>query len=364
VPGETNTVDNTFVDGWVVVTSHGWELDFTVPTNHPIVDFAVYSGSLCAAADNKLYVKEGIIWSTIDAPTFVTSLEPYGGKLVVGGQGRLYCFDGTSFNMVFSVPTYIKVLGVYNNTLYAGTFLDKPPALYYCNGSPDNPSNWHVDNGFSTILNFSGPFGSIDSFAVYDNAMFVSSGGTVYSYNGTEWSIVKTYDDVYAFCDMAVYDDKLCLATRDQAWRKPYYQGYSGFSGRVIEFDGNNWTTVFDHDYWIFSLETYNGKLYVGTANRIYTYNGTDWSTSFNAVDGAYYALSFTTFDGKIYVGMGNGYILADPEPETVTSGTPVVPEYPSLLFLPLFIATTFLAVILYRRKRLANAQTSLPRSP
>jgi hypothetical protein len=54
VPGETNTVDNTFVDGWVVVTSHGWELDFTVPTNHPIVDFAVYNGSLYAAADNKL----------------------------------------------------------------------------------------------------------------------------------------------------------------------------------------------------------------------------------------------------------------------------------------------------------------------
>jgi len=355
VPGETNTVDNTFVDGWVVVTSHGWELDFAASTRHPIVDFAVYIGSLYAAADNKLYVKDGSSWNVVDAPTFVTSLEPYGGKLVVGGQGGLYCFDGTSFNMVFSVPTYIKVLGVYNNTLYAGTFLDKPPALYYCNGSPDNPSNWHADNGFSTILNFSGPFGSIDSFAVYDNAMFVSSGGTVYSYNGTEWSIAASYDDVYAFVDMQVYNGRLYLATRDQGWRKPMYLGGSGFSGRVIEFDGTSWTTVFDHDYWIFSLETYDNKLFVGTANKIYTYDGTNWNTSFSTGEGAYYAVSLITFNDKIYVGMGNGYIFADPVPETVTSPelppTATVPEFQSATSLLFLMVSSLIAIVFSRRR-------------
>lgn len=184
--------------------------------------------------------------------------------------------------------------------------------------------------------------------------MYISSGGTVYSFNGTHWSIAGTYDDVNAYLDMKIYNGKLYLATRDQAWRKPYYQGYSGFSGRVIEFDGNNWTTVFDYDYWIYSLGTYDGKLYVGTANKIYTYNGTDWNLSFNAVEGAYYAISFITSNDKIYVGMGNGYIFVDPFPETIQSETVVVPEFPSTTIFPLLVLATLAAILIKRKKRLS----------
>jgi hypothetical protein len=334
----------------------GWKLDFMAPSRHPIVDFAIYNGSLYAAADNKLYVKEGSSWNVIDAPTFVTSLEPYGDKLVVGGQGGLYCYDGTPFNLIFSVPTYIKVLGVYDNRLYAGTMLDNPPRLYYCNGSVDNPSDWYVDTDFSAILGFSGAFGSIDSFSVYDNVMYLSSAGKLYSFNGTDWSIAASYDDVYAFLDMQVYNGKLYLATRDQGWRKPMYLGGSGFSGRVIEFDGASWTTVLDHDYWIYSLGVYDDKLYAGTANKILTYNGTSWEASFNATEGAYYAISMITYDGKIYVGMGNGYIFADPAPLKAEHETIVVPEFSSFLVLPLFMLVTLLAVIVYRRKHSVKA--------
>jgi len=549
----------------------GWILDFAGPTNHPIVDFAVYNGSLYAATDNKLYVKEGSSWSTIDAPTFVASLEPYGGKLVAGGKGGLYCYDGTSFSLVFSVPTYIKVLGAYNNTLYAGTMLDSPPKLYYCNGSADNPSDWHIDTGFSDILNFTGPFGSIDSFAVFNSSignpvgfwrfdensgttaydssgnandgvvngaawtpgisgsaldfnglsnvvrvenspslqfsdsvtvsawvkvagstgryqvicakwygdggdtthlsfvleirppdettpdgrtpwfrvrtsssdqaaisntpiaygewvhiagtydgttvriyingtltgstllsgpinvgnqpvmvgahawngdgnwfngtidevrvynysrtaekiwndyvgnMYVTSGGTIYCFNGIAWSAVKTYDDVMAFSDTQVHNSKLCVATRDQGWRKPMYQGGTGFSGRVIEYDGENWTTVLDHDYWVYSLEVYDDKLYAGTANKILTYNGTDWETSFNATEGAYYAIAMINYEGKIYAGMGNGYIFADPAPIKANPETVVIPEFSSTAILAVFMAFTMLAVALTRKNR------------
>jgi len=552
----------------------GWKLDFTAPTNHPIVDFAVYNGSLYAAADNKLYTYDGSSWNVLDAPAFVTSLEPYGGKLVVGGQGGLYCFDGTSFNMVFSVPTYIKVLGAYNSTLYAGTMLGNPPILYYCNGSVDNPADWHIDTGFSGILNFSGSFGSIDSFCVYDSisdvgnpvgywkfdegsgmvandssgngndgiivnatytddvpfhyssnfalefsgplgplvpaysyvtipdslslrptsgftieawtkayrpegrtivakeygpgpydsyvlwyewdgilrfsfessgypveaqipainewhhvagtwdgaimrlyidgieiankafsgsirydsnpvligaddndgddipdevwngliddvrmynyartpaqiwndhlgrVVYVTSGGVVYCYDGTDWSIVVSYDDVSAFLAMKAYDGKLYLATRDQSWRKPLYQGGTGFSGRVIEYDGENWTTVLDRDYWVYSLEEYDGKLYAGTANKILMYNGTSWETSFNATEGAYYAISMITYDGKIYAGMGNGYIFADPAPAKANPETIAVPEFSSNMILAVFMALTMLAVALTGKNR------------
>jgi len=687
----------------------GWKLDFTGPTTHPIVDFAVYNGSLYAAADNKLYVKDGSIWSPIDASTFVTSLESFGDKLVVGGQGGLYCYDGTSFSQIFSVPTYIKVLGSFNNTLYAGTMLDNPPKLYYCDGSADNPSDWYIDTDFSDVLNFSGPFGSIDSFAAYGTsadadwpsflhdaqhtgfssstvagtnqtswafafsanqiaspaaesgkvfictdsgtvyafnaytgsivwssqigsgptfvspcvaegivfvgcydgnyqtvfraldqntgeeiwnftiqffplgfpqhialtysdgkvfagqvgdakiyalnatsgeliwsydigvgpgskpqsnpavsdgmlvvgsqdcriyalnattgfhiwnftsegpvrsspaisggavfvtssdgnlyalnqttggllwnvtcislmsspalsdglvfvgfeafnastgelvwrnsldstssspavadskvlvcsdacdifaldrmtgeklwsfetgtprAMFTSpvvaygnvyvglgsalysfgnpligklyltSGNCVYSYDGEIWRIIKSCDDARSFSDMEVYDGKLYLSTIDQGWRKPLYQGGTGFSGRVIEFDGSIWTTILDHDYWIYSLGVYDGKLYAGTANNIFTYNGSTWETSFNATEGAYYALCFENYDGKIYVGMGNGYIFADPAPLKAEHETIVVPEFPSTTILAVFMALTMLAAALTRKKR------------
>jgi hypothetical protein len=61
-------------------------------------------------------------------------------------------------------------------------------------------------------------------------------------------------------------------------------------------------------------------------------------------------AISLKKYDGKIYAGMGNGYIFADPsfgimEPETTT-----VPEFPSLIILPLFMTATLLAVIVYKR--------------
>jgi hypothetical protein len=332
--------------------SSGWELDFAGPTNHPVVDFAVYNGSLCAAADSKFYVKNGSTWDVIDAPTFVTSLEPYGDRLVVGGQGGLYCYDGASFGLIFSVPTYIKVLGAYNSTLYAGTFLDKPPILHYCNGNADNPDNWHIDTSFSAILNFSGPFGSVDSFAEYDGNLYVTSGGNIYSHSETGWNAVKTFDGVYGFSCMQAYNDKLYLATRDQGWRKPLYQGGTGFSGRVIEFDGENWTTVLDHDYWVYSLEVYDGKLYAGTANKILTYNGTDWGTSFNATELAYYAISMIIYDGKIYAGMGNGYIFADPAPPKTNPETVTVPEFPSTAIPAVLMALTVLAAALTRKNR------------
>ena len=325
-----------------------WKSSFIGQGNYPIVDFAVYNGRFYATANNKLYVHDEYSWNIINAPTYMTSLITYEDKLIIGAKdGLYYSLDGkTMFSLILTTPSYIKTLGIYNGKLYAGTMLDKPPKLYYCNGSAEDPAYWHVDTDFAAIQNFSGHFGSIDSFAVYDNIMYVSSGGKLYSFNGTEWSIATIYDDVYAFLDMQVYNGKLYLATRDHAWRKPYYQGGTGFSGRVIEFDGTNWITVFDHDYWIFSLETYDNKLFVGTANKIYTYDGANWNISFNATEPAYYAISMITFNNKIYVGMGNGYIFVDPLPETIT-----VPEFPSTIILALLMALSLPLVILSKIK-------------
>jgi len=306
------TVDSSLYDPW--------KTSFIGLGNFPIVDFAVYNGSLYAVADNNLYMYDGSSWNVIEAPTYILSLEPYEDKLIIGGQGGLYSYNGSTFNLIYSISGYMKPLGVYNNTLYAGTILDNPPTLYYCNDSAENPANWYIDAGFSSVLAYSGSFGSIDSFAVYNNTMYVTSGNTVYSFNGTGWNLIKTFDNVYAFLDMEVYNNKLYLATRDQPSRKPIYQGYSGFSGRVIVFDGNNWTTVFDHDYWIYSLETYHGRLYAGTANRIFEYNMTNWNLSFNSNDLAQYAISFEIYNDTLHAGMGNGYIYEYYDPYSLVT--------------------------------------------
>jgi hypothetical protein len=182
--------------------------------------------------------------------------------------------------------------------------------------------------------------------------MYVASGNSVYCFDGANWSVAVSYDDVCAFLDMQIYNGKLYLATRDQGWRKPMYQGGTGFSGRVIEFDGENWTTALDHDYWTYSLEEYDGKLYAGTANKILTYNGTSWETSFNATEGAYYAISMIIYDGKIYAGMGNGYIFADPAPPKTNPETVTVREFPSTAIPAAFMAVTVLSAALTRKKR------------
>lgn len=100
---------------------------------------------------------------------------------------------------------------------------------------------------------------------------------------------------------------------------------------------------------WVYSLETYGGKLYAGTANKIFTYNGTDWETSFHSEEGAYYAISMITYDGKIYAGMGNGYIFEDPIFETIPNQ--VVPEFPSFTILYVLMIVTLLGAIIAREE-------------
>jgi hypothetical protein len=156
---------------------------------------------------------------------------------------------------------------------------------------------------------------------VYNGKMYLNVAGILFVYNGS-WSILNQNTETYSVSGMKVYNNKLYLATRDQNTRCPMYEGYSGFCGRVIEYDGTNWNTVFDHTgsntregYWMFSLEVYNGRLYAGTANRIYMWDGIpghDWQLTFNSVSGAEYVLALKTWDNKIYAGFGNGVVAKD----------------------------------------------------
>jgi hypothetical protein len=96
--------------------------------------------------------------------------------------------------------------------------------------------------------------------------------------------------------------------------------------------------------------------LYVGTANRIYTFNGTFWDVSFYSEEGAYYAVSMINYDGKIYAGMGNGYIFADPAPPKPNAETTTVPEFSPATFLTVFMMATLLSAILLKKREHLSA--------
>ncbi len=299
-----------------------WETSYIGTGGYPIIDIEQYNGKLYFAANNNnIYVFNITSWSQIQAPTSVLSIQnyTYGKMYVTGSGGKIYSFDGSNFNQVFDTQSqYSKMLGVYNSRLYAATYLASPAKLYYYDGS------WHEDTAFSSILVCPAPFCSIDSMVVNGTKIYVGSGGKIYSYDGSSWNIIKDYSDVYAYQDMKVYNNKLYLATRDQSTRCPYPQG-NGFCGRVIEYDGTNWNTKFDYNYWMYSLEVYNGRLYAGTANKIYMYDGNNWQLTFNSLEEAQYALVLKAWNNRIYVGFGNGIMFKDDmlEPTIITITSP-----------------------------------------
>jgi len=300
-----------------------WASIYSISGSYPINDIEEHNSKLhFASNDNKIYVFDGSIWNTIQSPVSVSTIKPFKNKLyVAGGPGEIYRYDEPTWTKVFSIDEpmtveYLKMLGVYNDRLYAGSYLDKPAKLYY---STDG-TTWHEDTGFSSILDCSGPFCSIDSFANdSNNKLYITSGGKIYRYDGS-WSTFKTYGDVYAFQDMKIFNNKLYFATRDASTSCPMYAGGSGFCGRVIEYDGTNWNIRFNYSYptytngyWMYSLEAYNGRLYAGTANRIYmSSDGTNWELTYNSASGAQYALDLKTWNSRIYVGFGNGLIAKD----------------------------------------------------
>jgi hypothetical protein len=332
-----------------------WEQIYTGEGGYPIVDIEDYNGKLYFAQSNgKLHIYDGSIWTVINNTPYIISMQAYedvnDNKLYwAGGGEKIYSYDGSTWIEVFDPGNtyfivYMKMLGVYDGKLWAGNLLSNDSKIYYCDGSVDDcdvSTNWHEDTGFSEIFTCPPPFCSISSMGVYNGKMYIGAVGKIYVYDDVNgWENLSDFPtDVYSYMEMKVYNNKLYLATRDQPTRCPSYQGYIGFCGRVLEYDGINWTTSFDYiggwnnSYWIFSLEKYNNRLYAGTDGKIYMYDGSTWELSlekiFDTVPGKSFSDSYTTpcmtlktWNNRIYAGWGNGIIFKDdmiiPKPDLI----------------------------------------------
>ena len=101
-----------------------------------------------------------------------------------------------------------------------------------------------------------------------------------------------------------------------------------------------DWTAPSDSGGWAIT----NYKIYRGTTPG----GETLLATIGNVLS---YADTTVTNDVKYYYQVSAVNSVGEGPRSTEVSATPVVPEFPSFLILPLFMITTLLAVIFYRRK-------------
>jgi subtilisin family serine protease len=326
-----------------------WESIYSGSGGYPIIGLNIYNNKLYAVSQYVFYVFNGTGWSTVNLPVAIPSTTVYEGKLYVGGQGpsksytvdsgTVYTYDGSAWNNVLNTTSnYAVMLGNYSNKLYVGTMFGTAN-LYFCNGSCDNPANWNIDAQFMSLnpcADVIPYFCSINSFGVFNNKLYLSTGKNAFSFNGTSWSKVTSKNDFFLydlFNDTSIgsisapilYNGNYYVLTKDSPQYKcPIYQGGSGFCGRVWKYNGT-WNVVLDHNYNLLSQEVYNGRLYVGTANKIFMYDGYAWNLTWSSTSGAEYVLALKTWNNKIYAGMGNGVVAKDDmfEPLNVTILSP-----------------------------------------
>lgn len=326
-------------------TGYGpWESIYPGSGGYPTIGLEIYNNKLYALSQYVMYVFDGTTWSTVSLPLSIPTSTVYSGKIYLGGQGNsnginsgtIYNYDGSNWkNVLNTTGSYARMLGNYSGKLYVGTMFGTPN-LYVCSGSCENPASWSIDTNFASLnpcQDVIPGLCTISSYGVFNGKFYLNTGKNAFMFNGTSWKKVTSNSEFFLypfFNDSSVgsvyapelYNSNYYVITKDSPQRCSV-QG--GFCGRVWKYNGTSWNVSFDYSYTLFDLEVYNGRLYVGTANKIYFYDGNSWQLTYNASSGAEYALVLKTWNNKIYVGFGNGLIAKDDmvEPLVLTISSP-----------------------------------------
>lgn len=133
------------------------------------------------------------------------------------------------------------------------------------------------------------------SLAPYGEKLYAAS-GSIYSYDGgTGWTLT-TYSPNGR--SIVLYSDGISLFAGLEA--------LNAGNPTVYKYDGSSWTNlgIPGGDYnRVYSLAKYNGKLYAGTINGVYSYeSGTTW-TPFYVVD--YAIQSMIVYNNQLYISRG-----------------------------------------------------------
>lgn len=129
--------------------------------------------------------------------------------------------------------------------------------------------------------------------ASYRGNLYVSTyghnvGGVSVYEGGNQWKMLRPFEVSWP---MAVYNDKLYVASRKEVW----------------EYDGQTWENTGNpvESTQLYCLETYRGELYVGTwpLGKVAVYREGKWVDCGQVYPGDTEVMSFAVYNGKFYAG-------------------------------------------------------------
>lgn len=312
--------------------------------------------------DGDILVFNGSSWSTSFNSSYdrVLSLAVYNGRLYAGmgynsgGEGDIYVCDPGSDGVCDAGDWTVSYdegggttyencnsLAVYNGYLYAGFGYTQIDPIYdgdikYCNPGADgvcNNADWYSSYDL-------GSYGSVWSLAAYKGKLYAGFGNavgnsdilvctptlagvsTIICDDNSDWSISYDGSIKYLF-SLTVYNDRL-------------YAGIGGDgegNGDVVvcepgpdgDCDTTDWSTSLDTTTynWVYSLATYNGKLYAGLGygigdGDVYVFNGSVWDKSYDGSQEVIYSLA--VYNNKLFAGQGYNS-TGDGDIYTMTAG-------------------------------------------
>jgi len=104
-----------------------------------------------------------------------------------------------------------------------------------------------------------------------------------------------------------VYDSGLYYLYSLETYKGKLYVG-GGDDSKVYSFDGENWALAYDPDgYYVTAMGVYMDNLFIGTSypGKIYTFDGSQWALSYDAGANTY-IYAFIVYNGKLYAGWGD----------------------------------------------------------
>ena len=169
------------------------------------------------------------------------------------------------------------------NVLFAG-FTDY--TIYdYIEGNPDWELSYTVPVDLQPLW-----------FTYYNGKLYTGGSGvsgTIYSYDGVNWSLDYTSSQIVTYCGV-VFEDKLYVGAQ--------FGKSNIFDGKIHVNDYGSWgdSLVINEQGSFVAMAEHNGKLYAVTNDSLYEFNGTSWALKGTTPE---YFKSLCSYNGMLWAG-------------------------------------------------------------
>lgn len=258
-------------------------------------EIIVYDGKLLAGTyGNPVLLLDGNTWTEMDgSPKSVKSFAIYKGTLYAAASERVWKYDGNTWTEASDNTIYTGSLTVNNGLLYMHTTTVKPAFIYKYNGS-----DWEtIPKGDFTFVNSI----TFDE----DHHLYAGNLLGVWEYDGSNWILIddSPYGSNIIYFNGTLYasepNEKVWAYNKD-TWtslskdtRNTHFYVfnetlYGVNSGGLFTLNDENVTFFNGAPTGLSSMAEYNGKLYVGDIHgNMYYFEPTSMTELNNAIDDA-----------------------------------------------------------------------------